>query len=107
MTARELLPGVYKALIEAAYDMSESTTLIHDLDHGISDWKSPARAKGQKTLAVQRVKRRKEQVKHDVSRELEAAGRPDLVEPFQRFIDRYMTNRHASRLIEALFNTER
>lgn len=93
--------------MDAAYDISDSIAVFMDLDEGYLAYSNEAAEQGRRTLEARKIDRRKERAKHDVAEELEAAGRPDLVAPFQAFIDKYLGRRCAARLVEELFNEER
>lgn len=106
MTARDLLPGVYEVLLEAAYDISDSVVAIRDIDEGITYQQTTKHGQSRRTREANKIRRRRERAKNDVTEALEAAGRPDLVDPFLAFMDKYLSRYRAGRLIEELFNTD-
>ena len=107
MTARELLPGVYRVLMDSAYQIDDSKVALREVRDGILEYKT---ARGRR-VRIQRemsaIKRAKRKARREVPVELEAEGRPDLVDPFLAFIDKYLARDKSSRLVEALFNIDR
>lgn len=107
MTMRDLLPNVYTALRLAAFDISDHIAFIQDIDAGRREYKSEATRQMTRRNMQNKVRQRKEMAKSEVAEELTRAGRPDLIEPFQKFVDRYLSRENAGKLIERLFDEER
>lgn len=107
MTARELLPGVYRVLAESAYLIADSKVNLADLRDGILEYKTDQGRRNRVQREMTAIKRAKRKAQREVPKELEAAGRPDLVDPFLAFIDKYLTRDKSDRLVEALFNVDR
>lgn len=107
MTARELLPGVYRVLMDSAYQIDDSKVNLRDLQDGILEYKTDQGRRNRVQREMTAIKRAKRKAQREVPKELEAEGRPDLVDPFLAFIDKYLTRDKSDRLIEALFNVDR
>lgn len=107
MTARELLPGVYRVLAESAYLIADSKVTLADMRDGILEYKTKQGHAKRVQREMTAIKRAKRKAQREVPKELEAAGRPDLVDPFLAFIDKYLTRDKSDRLVEALFNVDR
>ena len=107
MTARDLLPGVYRVLLEAAYDISDSMAVLRDIDEGFLEYDTDQAKQSRAKRERNKIRKRRDQARNDVREELEAAGRADLVGLFMAFVDKYLARLHAGRLVEELFNTER
>ena len=107
MTARELLPGVYRVLMDSAYQIDDSKVNLRDLQDGILEYKTDQGRRNRVQRETTAIKRAKRKAQREVRKELEAAGRPDLVDPFLAFIDKYLARDKSSRLVEALFNVDR
>ena len=107
MTMRDLLPGVYTALRLAAFDISDNISFIQSIDSGEREYKTDEGRARSREKQVNEIRRRIERAKVEVTGELTRAGRPDLVGPFQRFIDRYLGKEHAGKMIENVFAEER
>lgn len=107
MTMRDLLPGVYTALRLAAFDISDHISFIRSIDSGEREYKTVEGRAQSRKRQVNEIRRRIERAKVDVTGELIRVGRPDLVGPFQRFIDRHLGKEHAGKVIESVFAEER
>lgn len=107
MTARELLPGVYRVLADCAYVIADSKVTLADIRDGVLEFKTRRGRISRTQRELTAIKRAKRRAEREIPKELEAAGRPDLVDPFLAFIDKYLTRDKSDRLIEALFNADR
>ena len=107
MTMRDLLPGVYTALRLAAFDISDNISFIQSIDSGEREYKTDEGRARSREKQVNEIRRRIERAKIEVAEELTRAGRPDLIEPFQKFVDRHLSRENAGKLIERLFDEER
>lgn len=98
---------MYRVLMDSAYQIDDSKVNLRDLQDGILEYKTDQGRRNRVQREMTAIKRAKRKAQREVQKELEAAGRPDLVDPFLAFIDKYLTRDKSDRLIEALFNVDR
>lgn len=98
---------MYRVLMDSAYQIDDSKVNLRDLQDGILEYKTDQGRRNRVQREMTAIKRAKRKAQREVRKELEAAGRPDLVDPFLAFIDKYLTRDKSDRLVEALFNVDR
>ena len=98
---------MYRVLMDSAYQIDDSKVNLRDLQDGILEYKTDQGRRNRVQREMTAIKRAKRKAQREVRKELEAAGRPDLVDPFLAFIDKYLGRDKSDRLVEALFNVDR
>lgn len=98
---------MYRVLMDSAYQIDDSKVNLRDLQDGILEYKTDQGRRNRVQREMTAIKRAKRKAQREVRKELEAAGRTDLVDPFLAFIDKYLGRDKSDRLVEALFNVDR